>query len=52
MKLSDVIKVWDLIHVMDLGDLGFCDLDKAIDRVTGVENDIVGPQGPPPKAPE
>lgn len=40
MKLSDVIKIWDLIHNRDLGALGFCDLDKAIDEVVGVENDI------------
>lgn len=42
MKLTEVIKVWDLIHHMDVGDLGFCDLEKALDKVVGVENDVPG----------
>ena len=42
MKLSDVIKIWDTIHVMDLGELGFCDLEKAIDEIVGIENDCLG----------
>ena len=40
MRLSGVIAVWDIIHVMDTGELGFCDLEKAIDTVVGVQNDI------------
>ncbi len=40
MKLSNVIKIWDLIHIVDTGDIGFCDLEKAIDQTVGVENDI------------
>ena len=39
MKLSDVIKVWDFMHLKNISDLGFCDLEKAIDQVVGVEND-------------
>ena len=44
MKLTDVVKVWDIIHVLDVGDLGFCDLEKAVDKVCGVENDVSGDQ--------
>lgn len=40
MKLSDVIKIWDKLHLKDTGDLGFSDLDNAISKVVGVENDI------------
>lgn len=40
MRLSDVIKVWDVLHVKDTGDIGFCDLEKALDKTVGVENDI------------
>ncbi len=39
MKLTDVIKVWEIIHVKDVGELGYCDLEKAIEKVVGVEND-------------
>ena len=39
MKLSDVIKVWDILHIKDTGDIGFCDLEKVLDEVVGVEND-------------
>lgn len=44
MKLSDIIKIWDILHVKDIGDLGYCDLEKAIDEVAGIENDIPGCQ--------
>ena len=40
MKLSDVIKIWDMLHVKDTGDIGFCDLEKAISDTVGVENDV------------
>ena len=40
MNLSDVIKIWDIIHTNDLRGLDFCDLEKAIDKVVGVKNDI------------
>lgn len=44
MKLSDVIKIWEILHVNDVGEIGFCDLEKAIGGVVGVENDIAGCQ--------
>jgi len=44
IKLSDVIKLWDILHVKDVGKLGFCDLDKALEEVVGVENDLPNPQ--------
>ena len=40
MKLTDVIKVWEILHVKDVGEIGFCDLEKAIDETIGIENDI------------
>jgi len=40
MKLTDVIAVWDILHIKDPGDIGYCDLEKAIDKVVGVENDV------------
>lgn len=40
MKLSEVIEVWEMIHVMDIGELGFGDMEKAIDEVVGIENDV------------
>lgn len=40
MKLTDVIAVWNLLHIKDSGDIGFCDLEKAIDKVVGIENDV------------
>ena len=40
MKLSLVIKVWDLLHVKNTGDLGFCDLVKAVEDVEGVEHGV------------
>ena len=44
MKLTDVIKIWDIIHTLDLGTLGYCDLEAAIEKVVGVENDVPGCQ--------
>ena len=41
MKLTEVIEVWDMIHT---DDIGFCDLEKALDEVVGVENDIIQQQ--------
>lgn len=40
MKLSDVIKIWEELHVKDTGELGFCDLQDAIEKIEGIENDI------------
>ncbi len=42
MKLTDVIAVWDLLHVKDTGELGYCDLEHAIEEVVGVEDDVPG----------
>jgi len=40
IKLSEVIKIWDLIHVKDIGELNYCDLYNAVEKVVGeVEND-------------
>lgn len=39
MKSSDVIKIWEILHDRNTGDIGYCDLDEAIDTVVGVEND-------------
>lgn len=49
MKLTDLIKVWDIIHVINVGDLGYCDLEKAIEAVCGIENDVPGCQPSAPK---
>ncbi len=40
INLTDVIAVWDELHVRDVGDIGFCDLEKALDRIVGVHNDV------------
>ena len=42
MKLSDLIKIWDFIHVKDVGELGFCDLEYAVGMTVGIENDAPG----------
>lgn len=41
MKLSELIKIWDIIHVKNIGHLGFCDLEKAVDETVGILNDCV-----------
>ena len=48
MKLTDVIKIWDVLHVKDVGELGYCDLEKAVEDIVGIENDVPG--CPPNKA--
>ncbi len=40
MKLTEVIAIWDILHVKHVGDLGYCDLQDAIEEVVGIENDI------------
>lgn len=41
MKLSELIKAWDILHLKDTGDIGFCDLDKALTEAgVLIENDI------------
>ena len=39
VKLSVVIAIWELLHIKDTGDIGFCDLAEAIEKVEGVEID-------------
>lgn len=41
IKLSELIGVWDLLHIKDTGELGFCDLDNALTQIgVKVVNDI------------
>ena len=42
MKLTEVIAVWDVLHVKETGELGYCDLERAIEEVVGIENDVPG----------
>ena len=39
MKLSDIISVWEILHVKDVGEIRFCDLSDAIEEAVGLEND-------------
>ena len=52
MRLTQVIKMWDILHVKDVGDLGYSDLEKAVEFVDGIENDVpvVLPRKPITKA--
>jgi len=47
IKLTKVMEIWDELHAQDTGDIGFCDLEQAIEKVVGVENDV--PSVPLPK---
>ena len=40
MLLSKIIRVWDELHKLDTGEVGFCDLEKATEKVDGIKNDI------------
>jgi len=40
MKLSQLIAIWDILHVVDTGDIGFCDLCDAIETQVPIHNDI------------
>ena len=31
IKLTELIAVWDILHVKDVGEIGFCDLDSALE---------------------
>lgn len=42
MNLTDVIKVWDELHIKDTGELGYPDLEKAIEKVVGIRNNVPG----------
>ena len=48
MKLSKVIQIWEELHKKDTGEVGYCDLETAIEGVDGIENDI-NPSLPEPK---
>lgn len=40
MKLSEAIAVWDILHTRDTGDVGYFDLQEALEQVLGeLEND-------------
>lgn len=45
MKLSQLMAAWDELHVKDTGEIGFCDLDRALINA-GVEivNDMPNAQ--------
>jgi len=38
MTLQEIIAVWDELHVKDTGELGFCDLADAVEKVVGITN--------------
>ena len=41
MKLSQLMNAWEELHVKDTGELGFCDLDKALTNAgVEIENDM------------
>ena len=41
IKLTELIKVWDILHIRDVGDMGFCDLDSALESAgITIINDI------------
>ena len=40
IKLTEVIAIWEKLHIKDTGELGFCDLEKALDETIGVRNDV------------
>lgn len=40
MKLTEVIAIWDILHIKDTGELGYCDLEKAVEQVCSIENDV------------
>ena len=44
MKLTDVMAVWDIVHTKDIGNLGYCDLENAIEEVVGIEDDVLNSQ--------
>lgn len=48
MKLTEVIAVWELLHVKDVGEVGYCDLEAAIEKICGIVNNV---PGSPPSIP-
>ena len=39
--MSEVGKVWDILHQGEVGECGLCDLADTIEAVVGLQNDIV-----------
>jgi len=46
MKLTDVVMVWEILHVKNTGEISFIDLSRAIDKVVGIKNNITGNASP------
>ena len=42
MKQSEVVALWDILHVGDVGTLAYCELEAAIEKVTELELDLIG----------
>ena len=40
MKLTEIMAVWEILHVKDVGDLGYCDLQDAIEKVCAAQDDV------------
>ena len=40
MKLTKIIQIWEELHTKDVGEIGFCDLVNAIEKIVDIENDI------------
>lgn len=45
LLLTDVIAIWDVLHVHDTGDIGYCDLEAAIEEA-GIQIINNAPQQP------
>ena len=42
MKLSQLIDAWETLHIMDTGEIGFCDIDYALTKAgVIIENDCL-----------
>ena len=42
IRLTEIIELWEILHVKDTGELGYCDLEQAVDQVLSVQNDVTG----------
>ena len=45
MKLTDVIRAWEELHVKDIGELGYSDLERAVEKVVGIVDDTGATSG-------
>jgi hypothetical protein len=50
VKLSEVITIWEKIHGKDCGELGYCDLEKAVEETVGILGDVPGQSNIFPKS--